>query len=309
MTLEEAVAGVLKTPSDDPRVHDEIKRAGELGILLIPLEDERYPKSLSETNDPPKLLYVWGERPEAMNGFSIAVVGSRKATSYGEAAAMHIAGDLAKSGVTVISGLAYGIDSAAHKAAVKNDGFTVGVLGTGIDVVYPKSGKNLFEEVKKNGCLVSEFPLGMKAEKWTFPTRNRIIVGLSMGVVVVEAAEKSGSLITARIALEEGREVFAVPGSIFSPTSEGTNNLLRQGAKCVSTYEDVLEEFGYVKLKSDSERYEDPILKCLSTGPKSIEEMVQETGFDAETLSSKLTIFEIDGIVSRNLTDRFILNR
>lgn len=307
MNLESAVGSVLKRYACERGAGDEIKRAEELGVLLIPLGDARYPEKLSQISDPPELLYVWGERPEALGKFSIAVVGSRKATSYGEAAATRLSGDLARSGTVVVSGLAYGIDSTAHAAAVKN-GLTVGVLGTGVDVVYPKSGKNLFDMVKKQGCLVSEFPFGMKARKWTFPMRNRIIVGLSMGVVVVEAAKKSGSLITARIALEEGREVFAVPGSIFSPASEGANHLIKQGAKCVSAFEDVLEEFGYLKTETYGTKRGDPILECLSAGPKSFEEILLETGLDTETLSSKLTVFEIDGAVSRNLAGRFILN-
>ena len=305
MKVEEAIAKTLKTESHE-RIQEEIEKAEELGVFLIPYGNEFYPKPLIEIHDPPPLLYVWGERVDALNKFSIAVVGSRKATSYGKAVASQIAGELAKNDVVIVSGLAYGIDSTAHAAAVKK-GITVAVLGNGIDVVYPHANVKLFEEVKKHGCLVSEFPFGTKPNKWTFPRRNRIIAGLSMGTVVIEAAKRSGSLITARLALEEGREVFAVPGSIFSSSSEGTNELIKRGAKCVTCTNDVLEEFEYVKVVQKDERTDDPIVKSLKNGPKTVEEISHSVKMSMDELNVKLTMLEINGDIEYDPTGKFRL--
>ncbi|MGC8611573.1 MAG: DNA-processing protein DprA [Athalassotoga sp.] len=305
MKLEEALSKILNRPPDSKDVRNEIKRCEALGIELIMMEDERYPSSLAQIKDPPLLLYARGKRIDALGKFSIAIVGSRMATSYGRNVAAKLSAELSRSGVVIVSGLAHGIDSVAHEEASKY-GLTIGVLGTGIDIVYPKSKDIVFQKVMENGCLVSEFPLGTMPTKWTFPKRNRIIAGLSMGIIVVEASAKSGSLITARLGLEEGREIFAVPGSIFSPTSEGTINLIKNGAKCVTSAEDVLEEFGYVSVKSFIP--EDPILDLLKSGPKSPEEISFSLGLTINEVNSKLTTLEIDGIVSKDFTDRFKLN-
>ncbi len=306
MKVEEALFDILDDPSAK-KVDNEIERARKLGVDLVPYGDEMYPKALMEIHDPPKILYITGKRTDVLNNFCIAIVGSRKATSYGKMAATRISTDLVRSGVVVVSGLAYGIDSAAHAAAVRK-GETIAVLGNGIDVIYPRANARLFEEVKEHGCLVSELPFGARPQKWTFPKRNRIIVGLSMGVVVVEAAQRSGSLITARLALEEGREVFAVPGEMFSKTSEGTNNLIKQGAKCVTSADDVLDEFGYLKIVDKSEKSIDPVVACLRDGPKSVEEIHQITGIVAEDLNVKLTMLEIDGSVRYDQSGKFTLS-
>ncbi len=307
MKVEESVARVLGTSIEDPKVESEIKNAKNIGVELIPFGDERYPQALSNINDPPDLIYAWGERKDILKDFSIAIVGSRMASSYGRAVAEKLAGDLARMEIVIVSGLAHGIDSIAHTSAVKN-GLTVGVLGTGIDIVYPRSKKSIFEDVKKHGCLVSEFPLGTQPTKWTFPKRNRIIAGLSMGTLVVEASLRSGSLITARLALENGRDVFAVPGSIFSQTSEGTNNLIKQGAKCVTSVDDILEEFGYIKKVDKKQIPDDPILDLLKDGPKNFEEIAQSVKMQTEEINVKLTVFEMDGVISKDLTDRFKIN-
>ena len=306
MKIEEALFDILDNPSVK-KIDSEIEKAQKLGVNLVPYGDEMYPKALLEIHDPPKILYVTGKRTDMLNNFCIAIVGSRKATPYGKMAASRISTDLARSGIVVVSGLAYGIDSAAHAAAVK-EGETIAVLGNGIDVTYPRANARLFEEVKEHGCLISELPFGTQPQKWTFPKRNRIIVGLSMGVVVVEAAHRSGSLITARLALEEGREVFAVPGEIFSKTSEGTNNLIKQGAKCVTSANDVLDEFGYLKIVDNSEKPKDPIVNCLKNGPKSVEEIHQITGIATENLNVKLTMLEIDGSVRYDQSGKFTLS-
>lgn len=305
--IEEAVSKILKETSDSKKVYDEIKRCEALKVTLIPFGDERYPFALSQINDPPPVIYALGDRTEAINKFSIAIVGSRMATSYGRAAAAKLSSELAGEGVVIVSGLAHGIDSVAHEEALKN-GLTVGVLGTGIDLIYPASKRELFHKVMQNGCLISEFPLKTPPTKWTFPKRNRIISGLSMGVVVVEASYKSGSLITARLALEEGREVFAVPGSIFSQTSEGTINLIKHGAKCVVCAKDVLEEFGYVKINENKKLPNDPVIELLRNGPKTSEELSILLSATIENINARLTMLEIDGTISKDLTEKFRLN-
>ncbi len=309
MKVEEALFSILKPSNSPEEIDREMERAENEGVFLIPIGDERYPDILTEINDPPPLLYVKG-KAEILKNFSIAIVGSRRATSYGKMVAKQLARDLAMLAITIISGLAYGIDSAAHSGAL-NVGNTVAVLGNGIDIVYPSSNKRLFDEIVKNGCLVSEFPFGTRPQKWTFPKRNRIIVGLSRGVVVVEAAKKSGSLITARLALEEGREVFAVPGNIFSSTSEGTNNLIKNGAKCVTSFEDVLDEFPYVsfpKKETHKNEEEDLLIRSLKEGPKTVEELQLVLKMQSSKLRERLTILEIEGKISYDASGRYILN-
>ncbi len=302
MKIEEALYSILEDPSRE-KVDEEMKKAEKAGIRLIPFGDEAYPLALTKIHDAPKLLYVKGDM-KVLDTFSIAVVGARKATTYGKSVAMRIAGDLAYHGVTIVSGMAYGVDSAAHAAAIGN-GKTVAVLGNGLDIVYPRVNLKLFNEIQKHGCVVSEFPFGTRPQKWTFPKRNRIIVGLSRGVVVIEAAKRSGSLITAHLALEEGREVFAVPGSIFSKMSEGANNLIKSGAKCVLSYEDVLDEFGYVRLKKVEK--EDPVLRSLKESPKSLEELRAILRMPIKELSEKLTMLEVEGKIVYDSTGKYIL--
>ncbi len=208
---------------------------------ILRLKDAGYPKALRATFDPPSVLYVGGELlPDDVQ--AVAVVGSRHASAYGLSAAEAIARDLASAGVTVVSGLAVGIDSAAHRGALAAGGRTIAVLGCGIDVAYPRRNQKLACEIAKQGAVVSEFNPGTPPEAWRFPRRNRIVAGLSLGVVVVEAGEKSGSLITARLGLEAGRDVFAVPGEIGLARTRGTHRLLREGAKLVECGADVLEE-------------------------------------------------------------------
>jgi DNA processing protein len=222
----------------------EIAAVRKLGGDILLLDDGVYPSSLREIYDPPIVLYVKGAWSECLDQPCIGVVGSRKASTYGQNAALMLARDLAQRGLTVISGLARGIDAAAHRGALEGNGRTVAVLGTGIDEVYPRDHKKLAEEIlAKGGALVSQFPLGTPPVSENFPYRNRIISGLSLGVVVVEAAENSGSLITARLAIEQNREVFAVPGNITSRNSFGTNYLIKgAGAKLVQQWQDIAAE-------------------------------------------------------------------
>ena len=215
----------------------------EKNIRLLTVQDASYPARLKNIYDPPCLLYIRGEMPEIDDGVSVAVVGTRDCTPYGERAAEKIAFGLAEGGVTVVSGLAKGIDAAAMRGALRAGGHPVAVLGGGVDVVYPRENRFLYEDVATRGALISEYPPGTEPKAEHFPIRNRIIAGLSLATLVVEAPRKSGALITAHEALEQGRDVFAVPGAIDAPCSVGCNELIREGASLVSSAQDILREY------------------------------------------------------------------
>jgi len=224
------------------RAGAEIERLEPLGIELVTLDDPRYPSLLREIHDPPLVLYARGEWLEAAARPCLAVVGSRRSSSYGVNAALSLARELAASGLTIVSGLARGIDAAAHRGALEAGGKTIAVVGTGLDTTYPAEHRKLGEEIINSGAIVSEFPLGTPPLPQNFPYRNRVLSGLSFGVLIIEAAEHSGSLITARLAAEQGRDVYAVPGNITSQTSFGPNYLIKDGAKLIQCGRDVLEE-------------------------------------------------------------------
>ncbi|WP_219836649.1 DNA-processing protein DprA [Paenibacillus sp. R14(2021)] len=217
-------------------------RMMKLGITVICYFDEAYPELLKQSPQPPWVLYTIG-RLHLLNQQSIAIVGTRGPTSYGRRTASQLGEKLSLHGITVVSGLARGVDAMAHEGALKGAGSTIAVLGTPVDRVYPAENRHLFQEIAANGLIISEVPLGTPFHPGLFPLRNRIIAGLSLGTVVVEAAERSGSLITADQALEMSRDVFAVPGPISSPKSAGTNGLIRQGAKLIASFEDIMEEY------------------------------------------------------------------
>jgi DNA processing protein len=238
----EDVANVLADRLSERNMRREKAQRLKSGAEFVCLLDEGYPAALREIPDAPLLLFYKGElgllkRP------AIGVVGSRKPTPYGRAACAHLVKQLSEAGFVIVSGMAYGIDAEAHRSCLRAGGQTVGVLGCGIDQIYPPSNRKLFEEIGASGLLLSEYPPGAPPLPGLFPERNRIISGLSLGVLVVEAAERSGSLITADCALEQGREVFAVPGPIFSEVSVGPHNLIKQGAKLVTNSGDIIEEF------------------------------------------------------------------
>src|SRR5262245_8448361 len=220
----------------------EIERLEELGVEVVTIEDEHYPSLLREIHDPPIALYLRGNLQKASSQPCLAVVGSRRASTYGINAAISISRELAEHGFTIVSGMARGIDAAAHRGALEGGGMTIAVVGTGLESTYPREHKNLEDEIIANGAVISEFPLGTPPLPQNFPYRNRVLSGLSLGVLIVEAAEHSGSLITARLAGEQGREVFAVPGNITSQTSFGPNYLIKDGAKLVQHWRDVVEE-------------------------------------------------------------------
>lgn len=231
--------------SIEPRLCAEevLKKVEELGGSVLTLDDESYPSLLRETYDPPIVLYCKGNAEAALRRPTLAIVGSRRCSTYGRNVAEMLGRELAARGVTIVSGLARGIDSYAHRGALDGRGTTVAIMGTGIDDIYPKENKRLAEEIQERGALITEFPLQTPPLPQNFPFRNRIISGVSLGVMVVEGAERSGSLITARLAYEQGREVFAVPGNITSSKSFGPNYLIKDGAKLVQTWRDVIEEF------------------------------------------------------------------
>ncbi|HEY4681787.1 MAG TPA: DNA-processing protein DprA [Candidatus Acidoferrales bacterium] len=220
----------------------EWNKAKQLGCRLLAWEDAEYPSRLKQIYDPPLLLYLRGDA-SVLETYSIAVVGTRHPTPYGNGVAEQLASDLAVHGLTIVSGLARGIDTAAHRGALRcPTGRTIAVLGSGIDVIYPRENRRMFETIEKRGAIITEFPIGTGPLPENFPVRNRIISGLSLGAVVVEAAQYSGSLITARLAMDQNREVYGVPGNITNKTSFGPNHLIKQGAKLVTTWEDVVDE-------------------------------------------------------------------
>jgi DNA processing protein len=240
----ETVESILRKEFHE-KAAEELEALREMGADVLVLDDGTYPALLRETADPPIVLYVQGAWQECLEAPCVAMVGSRKCSTYGQNAAEMLGKDLASRGVTVVSGFARGIDASAHRGALAGSGRTVGVLGTGLDVVYPKEHKKLKDEILAGGgALVTQFPLGTPPLKDNFPYRNRIISGLSLGVLVVEATDRSGSLITARLAMEQNREVFAVPGNITSSNSYGSNFLIKSaGAKLVQQWQDVVTEF------------------------------------------------------------------
>ena len=220
----------------------ELGRVRKLGCSLVNWSDPEYPQRLLEIYDPPPLLYVRGD-VSVLNRHAISMVGTRRPTPYGNQVAERLARDLAERGLTIVSGMARGVDSCAHQGACKaSRGATVGVLGTGVDLMYPKENKKLFAEVEMRGALISEFPLGSHPAPENFPIRNRVVAGMSLGVVVVQGAQYSGSLITARLGMEFGREVYGVPGNVTTDVSFAPNQLIKQGAKLVTSWEDVIEE-------------------------------------------------------------------
>lgn len=321
--LPEAVDSIIARDLHE-KAEVELLNVRKLGGDILVLDDGVYPALLREIYDPPIALYVKGAWSQCLDQPCIAIVGSRKCSTYGQNAALMLARDLAQRGVTVVSGFARGIDAAAHRGAIEGGGRTVGVLGTGIDEVYPRDHKKLADEIlERGGALVSQFPLSTPPVSENFPYRNRIISGLSLGVVVVEAAENSGSLITARLAIEQNREVFAVPGNITSRTSFGTNYLIKgAGAKLVQQWQDIAAELppqiaarllppplgAKKKEKSLADQlamvplgltgYEHSVFKLLSADdPAHIDALVDRSKLSISDLTSALLTLEMRDLV------------
>ncbi|MNS32677.1 hypothetical protein D3C72_647700 [compost metagenome] len=281
-------------------------------VQVLTWVDERYPAPLRGIPDPPPVLYVMGDLPDWSR--AVAMVGMRDASPYGLRVARQLAKELAAMGAVVVSGVAHGIDRAAHEGALSvGDGLTVGVLGGGFKHVYPAANRDLYRAIADHGALISEYPYDVPPEKGFFPLRNRVISGLSNGVIVVEARRKSGTLHTVDHALDQGRHVLAVPGPIDAPGSEGPHDLIRQGARLVHSIADVLEEFGWVAVqepvapKTSDNPLEQSILDALSAGPKQLDGVAAQTGLDAPSLGGLLTMMEIRGLVRALPGQRYAL--
>ena len=292
-------------------------RLREKEIECYFLDEDSYPENLKEIDDPPFVLYGKGEI-KARDKLAVAVVGTRKMTGYGGQVAESLVAELTSSKITIVSGLARGIDTMAHKSALKAGGRTIGVLACGLDLVYPPENSSLVEEIiNGHGAVISEFPLGMQPMPGSFPARNRIISGLSLGVVVVEAPERSGALITARHAAEQGREVFAIPGPVTSPNSAGPAHLIKMGAKLVFNVQDILEELGIETEITDQgpreisseDQNEAVILSLIENEAKHIDEIVRQSGFDSGKVASIMSLMEIKGKVKNLGNMIYVINR
>jgi DNA processing protein len=322
------------------RMEAELAKMAAAGVAVLLQSDPSFPARLQQIPYPPPLLFLKGTLlPQ--DDLALAVVGTRTASYYGLKTCRRLAGVLAVRGLTVVSGLARGIDTAAHQGALENGGRTLAVLGCGLDVVYPPENQKLYEQIPEQGALISEFPLGTPPEAKNFPIRNRIISGLALGVVVVEAGLRSGTAITVRYALDQGREVFAVPGPIDSPTSLGPHRLIQDGAKLVQDPEDIFQELpglkkgqgrlfsvpGGVKETPAAEgggptpaeaaaappvltpapSPEDPLLALLGSDPLSLDELVRVTRLSASQVLSRLTILELEGLIRELPGKRYVL--
>jgi DNA processing protein len=304
------VAGEIRKGPDGGRVERDWEALTRVGGKVVTLADESYPRRLREIYDPPPVLYLRGDLSPG-DDLAVAIVGSRKTSPYGRAVTERISRDLAARSVTVVSGMARGIDSVAHSGALTAGGRTIAVLGCGVDVVYPPENRKLFCQIVEHGAVISEFPMGASPEAAHFPRRNRMISGLAIGIVVVEARAKSGSLITAACALEQGRDVFAVPGNIGDESSRGTNQLIKQGAKLVETSEDILSEIlpqwaggksagpeeGPVGPLPEGEEHQ--LFSLLGSGPRHIDSLIRESGLDPGKVSSLLLALELKGLVAQ----------
>jgi len=302
--LDQKITGNITGYRDSINLDDQLRLLEKYHVTAIPFESPDYPPMLAEIHDCPALLYIRGEyRKDDEN--SVAVVGTRRATAYGKQATEDLVYNLAMNKITIVSGLAKGIDTIAHRTALEAGGRTIAVFASGLDIVYPPDNLKLAREIMEHGALVSEFPLGTKPKAENFPRRNRVLSGLSRGVLVVESGESGGALITVNFALEQNREVFAVPGSIYSPMSKGPNRLIGEGAKLVSNYTDIIEELNLSIVSQQlvmqsvvaSDGIESIIMKQLSEEPLHVDEICRNSGLDASTVISTLAVLELNGLV------------
>jgi DNA processing protein len=288
-----------------------VDRAAANGLAPVCWTDPAYPVALTTIFDPPSVLWVRGSTAP-LNLPAVAVVGARAASEYGLSVATRLARDLAAAGLVVVSGMARGVDSAAHRGALAAGGTTVAVLGSGADVLYPPEHASLADDITQSGAVVSELVAGTPPLPQFFPMRNRIISGLSRAVVVIEAGDKSGSLITARLALEQGREVLAVPGNVLTGRNRGGHGLLRDGAKIVESADDILEELGMARPASAAERRRggrtsDPVLDCMTAGePSDLDAIAERTGLAPTRLLPRLFELELQGAIARVGGGRFV---
>ncbi len=308
---------LLRGNHGDDTIAADLRWAEQADHHIITRDDARYPERLASLPQPPLLLYVWGD-PDYLLQPQLAMVGSRNPTAAGRRTAQDFARYLANAGITITSGLARGIDAACHQGALDALAGTVALVAHGLDMIYPPEHRQLASQIAGNGAVVSEMPIGVGPQRSYFPRRNRLISGLTLGTLVVEAAVKSGSLITARHALEQGREIFAIPGSIHNPLARGCHQLIRDGAKLVETADDILQELAHVLPPNHGDQTATPadggdensancappldpdhqkLLKCLQFEPAAIDELVERSGFSAAEVASMLLILELKGSV------------
>jgi DNA processing protein len=296
----------------------ELERLEKLRVTVITWKDKTYPPLLKAIDYAPPVLYVAGKLTEA-DQFAIAIVGTRNSSQYGRQVTEQFANELAAHNVTIVSGLALGIDTIAHKAALDAGGRTIAVMACGLDTIYPADNHGLAKRIVESGqgALITEFPLGVKPESRYFPTRNRIISGLSLGVLVTEAPQKSGALITVKFALEQGRDVFAVPGNIFSSKSTGVNKIIQDGARPVMGVSDILEALNLFMIPQQIEMQailpdndeERSLLSLLSHEPRHIDELIRESGLPTMTVTSTLMMMELKGMVKQVGSMQFVVGR
>jgi len=294
----------------------EMEKLGRLNISVLTWDSPAYPRLLKNIADPPATLYIRGNLTPP-DEFALAVVGTRRASAYGKECTRLLVRGLAESRITVVSGLAYGIDTEAHRAALEAGGRTIAVLGCGVDITYPAENRKLSQRIAENGALVSEYPLGTNPESGNFPRRNRIISGLCLGVLFVEGTVQSGARITTDYALDQGREVFAVPGSILRRSGAGPNYLIQNGAKLVTGVNDILEELNLTMVAQHTEaraiipdnELEATLLNHLSAEPVHVDELGQATGLTAADLASTLTMMELKGMVRQVGAMNYVIAR
>ncbi|MBC7869976.1 MAG: DNA-protecting protein DprA [Chitinophagaceae bacterium] len=303
--LEESIIVVLRQTRAQINLDAEMAKIEKAGAWLLTFNDNDYPTTLKAIDDAPAVLYIRGVLTPT-DDLALSVVGTRKATQYGRDVAHDLSKRLAQQGITIISGLAQGIDSAAHLGALAGGGRTIAILGCGVDVIYPRENRELAQKIIADGALVSEFPIGTQPISSNFPRRNRIVSGMALGVLVIEAPEGSGALITAELAAEQGREVFAVPGNILNPMSRGTNRLIQDGAKLVMQAEDILNELSVAYTNTQTREKteqiipanatEAAILNVLNADPIHIDDIARLCSLSIPELSSTLTILELKGL-------------
>lgn len=294
---------VMRKQVDLNLVMDKVRA---LGVQVLTWNDDAYPRRLREINQPPPVLFVRGSI-NVEDDWAVSVVGTRKVTPYGRQVAMEISRFLAENGITVVSGLARGVDAISHQTALQAGGRTFAILGSGVDVIYPPEHRKLAGEIISQGAVISDYALGTQPESSNFPPRNRIIAGLSLATIVVEAGETSGALITAEFAVEQGRDVFAVPGSILAPQSEGTNKLIEQGARPLLRMTEILEALKLEQIpekqanrkKISASPDEKKLLEYLSQDPRHIDEICQISGLPIQSVSATLTMMELKGMVTQ----------
>lgn len=298
-----------KTKQPPEKHYEDLVKSGSRFISYL---DNDYPYLLSEIPCKPLGLYIIGDMPT--QEYKIAIVGSRRCTEYGHTVSYNIAKKLVQSDICIVSGMAEGIDSSSHNGALDGGGKTIAVMGTGIDICYPKYNRKLRERIIENGCILSEYPPGVHGTPYTFPRRNRIISGLSQGVIIVEAAKRSGSSITVNHALDQGRDVFAVPGNITSAHSIGSNQMIKDGAIVLLSADDVLDYYNIKKNekknknkpKPSLDETENSVYNYIDLVPQSIEELAAKTGMDTSELQSTLTMLELDGAVQKLSGQRYV---